>query len=274
MARIDSVIAAAMAQANKAERAAGWLPGATGEDLAMRLRLRDDRTPADENCPECHGVGGYRLDLPVWHPRFGKFFECVCVVANREAGVGVAYRGGSGLLDAELSLTWAKLADTDALAPAIAAVRRVMLRGWGWVYLSGDYGTGKTLLLKTAVAETLRAGRGATYALQAELLRHLRKGFTSEDFDERLEAWRDARVLCLDEMGRANETGWTQEAQSLIFGPRYESALAEHKNITIYASNFGAAAMPEWLDSRLRDGRFEVVEVKGPDMRPLMGAED
>lgn len=245
----------------------------TGMGFERRVggpKLRDDRTPSDPDCPECKGVGGFRADWPIGHPYFGKLIECACVATNRANGIGVSYRGGSGLMPPELTMAWGDLAETESLTPAIAAVRRVMLRGWGWVFLGGDYGTGKTKLLKTAVAESLRAGQGATYTLLAGLLGHLRQGFKNEDYDERLSAWQEAHVLCIDEMGRANETNWAQEAQGLLFGPRYESTLALHKDITIFASNFTADQMPGWLASRLTHGGFEIVEVRGPDMRPLM----
>lgn len=69
------------------------------------------------------------------------------------------------------------------------------------------------------------------------------------------------------------ETEWVAEARAKIFNARYESAAHQRKTITLFSSNFVPERGEDWFADRIRDGRFTVVEVTGPSMRPLMEAE-
>lgn len=224
----------------------------------------------DANCKVCLGVGYVRVDLSRWHPDFGKLFACDCAAERVQAANTERLQNNAGLVAADIDLAWGNISQTPGIERVIPIVRRTVQRGWGWVFTHGPVGIGKTLLLKTAVAETLRAGRGAVLVLWPDLLDHLRKGYDAGDYDARLAAWRDAPVLAVDEFGRAKDTEWVREAQVKIFAARYESALAK-QTVTLFASNFAPEAAEGWFADRVRDSRFAVAEVFGPSMRPLMG---
>lgn len=226
----------------------------------------------DPECPECLGLGYLRLDLPVGHPNFGQLFACECAAAKLAAAKLEKLRGASMLEPDDLALTWGKIVNTPAIADAVEKVRTALDRGYGWVYLWGPPGPGKTLVLKTAVAEHIRASKPAVMAMWADLLDHLRAGYNDQTFDERVGLWRTVPVLAIDEFGRAKDSEWVQEARAKIFNPRYESATYK-KTVTLFASNFPPGQAEDWFADRLRDKRFAVVEIKGPSMRRLMGDE-
>jgi DNA replication protein DnaC len=167
-------------------------------------------------------------------------------------------------------LSWGQLIAMPGLTAAAAAVQRYLMRGWGWVYLWGDPGPGKTFMLKTAVAEFIRGERSAALVTWADLLAHLRAGYADDTYDERLQHWRTVRLLAIDEMGRAKESDWVTEVESRLLNYRYEQGAIYKRSLTLFASNLPETAYDEWLASRLRDGRNHVVHVESPDLRPAM----
>jgi DNA replication protein DnaC len=224
----------------------------------------------DPACPECHGVGYMRLDMPIGHPVFGKLFICECAEIGLQAAMTARLQQASKLSDQDLALTWGNVVLTDDTKPAMMAVRATLNAGFGWCYIWGPSGPGKTQLLKATVAECIRAGTPAVYANWADLLEHLRLGYDAGDFNERVERWRTVPVLVVDEFGRAHDTEWVREAQARIFNHRYESAIG-HDTITLFGSNFPPEQGDEWFADRARDGRFKVIQMTGPSLRPFAG---
>lgn len=257
-----------------------------GPDPVMKLPLYDGRPLSnghygDPACQLCKGHGFYRLNLSApsvagpGHPRYGKLFECECRTALRLRDEAERLQQASALSVDDRALTWGGITDNGAVREAIISVRHILTRGHGWAYLWGPPGPGKTLVLKTAVAETVRQGKPAVFVVWADLLHHLRQGFSAGDYDKRLEAWRNADVLAVDEFGRAKESEWVREAQVLIFNHRYERA-AGGRTVTLFSSNFAPRDtdhIEPWFGDRIEDGRFFVRHMDGPSMRPLMEAE-
>jgi len=233
-----------------------WRPGDLGE-------------PA---CPVCHGIGYVRVEAPVGHPLFGKLFVCDCAEQGLRAVQLASLQAASALSVADLAINWSSVTTTNAVVGlALQAVRATLNAGSGWCFIWGPPGPGKTLLLKAAVAQAIRDGQPAVYANWADLLQHLRAGYDKGDYDERVERWRTVKVLAVDEFGRAKDTEWTREAQARIFNQRYESALGQ-ETVTLFASNWPPEKSDDWFADRVRDGRFRVVELAAPSMRPLMGS--
>jgi len=161
------------------------------------------------------------------------------------------------------------------MSEAIEAVKSVMRVGYGWVYMHGGFGTGKTLLLKIAVAEAIRSGRDAAYTRMAEILDRLRAAFDEkkgESESARLEYWSDIDVLCIDEFDRIRGTAYTDERRFVLMDRRYEQA-CRRKSITIMASNDDPNKQPGYLYDRINDGRFTIVRITGDSMRPGMERE-
>ena len=234
-----------------------WVPGDVG----------------DPECPECKGLGYLRLDLQPGQPHFGELFVCDCAAARVASVEARRLASASMLAPEDLALTWAGIVQTPGISAAVQAVKATLQRGYGWVYLWGPPGPGKTLVLKTAVAETLRARKPAVMAMWADVLDHLRAGYNDQTYDERIQAWRSTPLLAVDEYARAKESDWVAEARAKVFNPRYESAASHKRTVTLFASNFAPEKGEDWFADRILDGRFTVVEVTGPSMRPLMEAE-
>lgn len=224
----------------------------------------------DPHCGICGGLGYIRFDLPVGAPQFGRVYLCQCRAREAHERAARQLEAQSGLEAQDEALSWNRLIAMPGLVVAIAAVQRYLLRGWGWVYLWGDPGPGKTLMLKTAVAEFVRSERSAALITWADLLAHLRAGYTDDTYDERLQLWRTVRLLAIDEMGRAKESEWVREVESRLLNYRYEQGVIYKRSLTLFASNLAETAYDEWLSSRLRDGRNHVVHVESPDLRPAM----
>ena len=223
------------------------------------------------DCPTCLGTGYVRLNVPVHHALFGKLVACDCASAGQNYEAAKRLLEHSGLSMTVLNMKWGQL--VGQLAPAVQAVRDTLKRGWGWVYVWGDPGQGKTHLLITAVADTLRYGKGAAYVTMADMLGHLRSGLFDDDyrqFDKRLDNWRGVEVLAIDEMGGNKETDWTLEAERRVLDRRYQSALFDKNQVTIMASNQPPDVYSQWLTSRILDGRFQVVHLDSADLRRMM----
>jgi DNA replication protein DnaC len=261
--KIADVIAAAQARRTR--------PAPEPPAVALRHRLSDG-TPGRADCPACHGAGYFRVDVPLGHPYYGKILECECAAALRDEREAARLQAAAALSAGDLALTWDSITDNGAVRGGLSAAKAVLGRGQGWVYLWGPPGPGKTMLLKAAVAESLRAKRPAVFVVWADLLNHLRAGYAAGDYDRRLEAWRSAAVLAVDEFGRAKESEWVKEAQVLIFNHRYEQAITG-RGVTLFSSNFPPEdkIIEPWFCDRIRDGRFFVEKIDGPSMRPLMG---
>lgn len=222
------------------------------------------------DCVMCLGLGLVSADVPVRHPLFGRLYACDCVEGGDAYRRVLRLSESSGLMPADRALTWGSVFQNRAAHDTAKAIKGVLERGWGWCYLHGDPGPGKTLALKIAVAELVRSGTPAVFVEWADLLEHLRKGFDEGDYERRVEDWRFVDTLAIDEFGRAKATDWVNEATLRVLNRRYERATVEHKGVTLFASNFSPSDHDEWMESRLMDKRFSVVHVVGPDMRALM----
>jgi hypothetical protein len=64
----------------------------------------------DTVCPECAGVGYYKLAVPFGHPDFGKLFPCTCLIRAREQRAQARASQQAQALLAELRSTLGRLA--------------------------------------------------------------------------------------------------------------------------------------------------------------------
>lgn len=233
-----------------------WTPGSLGKP----------------DCVMCMGIGYVSANAPALHPLFGKLFECECVTEDEAYRRAKRLSANSGLKSNDFGLSWdLSVRPNEDARKAKDAIDKTLARGWGWVYLHGGNGPGKTLMLKTVVAEAVRNGRAAHYARWSDMLQHLRDGYGAGDYDQRMEDLRRIELLAIDEIGRANDTDWVAEAESRILDERYELALVEHNSVTLFASNFGPQSpeISEWLSDRIMDERFAQVHLVGPSMRRM-----
>ncbi len=236
--------------------------------LPKRVPKRPDQAViCQPNCPVCGGVGRVRADLPIDHPRFGRLFPCPEIDRAQLLG---SWAGLEGL---ERDLGWGDIVQVNGVERAIEAVKKTIRRGWGWVYLWGGYGQGKTLVLKVAVALWLREHGKAAYVRMADIIEDLRAAYDtqhpSRESASRLAKWAGVPLLAIDEVDRLRETEYAQEKRFVMLDRRYEKAL-RRQSITIMAANQGPGSLPGYLYDRVRTGAFEIVQLEGGSFRPAM----
>lgn len=140
----------------------------------------------------------------------------------------------------------------------------------GFVTFWGEYGVGKTLLLKMLINGFRLCGKLACYISAADMLAEVRSTFGTDTPSETMIAfYRDVPVLCVDEVDRVNVTQWTQETLFRVLDWRHQ-----HKGrlLTVLATNTNPTLMSEsfqYLASRMSEGMVQ--EVGGVDVRPALG---
>lgn len=231
--------------------------------------------PVEDLCvPECEICGGsgyIALDEPDIHkPQFGRLEFCPNV---DKWGLPGAIRYGLEKSEIE-SMDWDGLMDPEAAEGLIKAVERLIERGHGWLYVWGPYGLGKTYALKTAVAILLRSGKEASYVRMAQIMDRLRSGFENPEVaDSNMNWWTGVPFLAIDEFDRMRSTEYASEQQFVLMDQRYESAVRE-QTATIIASNHKPEDLETpgsgYLVDRIRDRRFEVLEMIGDSMRQVI----
>jgi DNA replication protein DnaC len=241
------------------------LPSTDPERLAAALAKQRERMAADlgmcqADCPVCEGIG---------YVRVGDGTLELCPNVNRWK-LASAARYGISQQEAD-TLDWSGVMDVNGAARAVEAVQRALAWGFGWVYLYGDFGVGKTHILKIAIAQALRNNQDAAYVRMAEIMDNLREGFDDKAEGEtaRLRWWSGLKVLAIDEFEKVRASGYGDERQFVLMDRRYEMAIRQ-EGVTLIASNSDPASLPGYLYDRVRDGRFQMIRITGESLRPGM----
>ena len=239
---------------------------------AAQAKQAERQSICRPNCRYCGGSGFVSSSAPVGSLEFGKIKPC----PNRFM---TAMRNGAtryGLIAEEVDqLTWDMLLPKINTAQTVVPAAKSTLQGGGLVFLYGSNGLAKSLILKIAIAESLRAGRQGVYCNMTDVLANIRLAYDtnkpSEEAEARLEFWQGIPVLAIDEFNRINETAWVKEQRFSLLDARYQQAIRQ-ESVTIIASNTPPEQQEDYLKSRLRDGRFVCTEITGSDARPMMQA--
>lgn len=143
----------------------------------------------------------------------------------------------------------------------------------GFVTFTGDYGVGKSHLLKALVNGFRQVRVVSRYSTMADLMADLRDRFGEDRggraVEEAIDDLRQVRVLAIDELDRVNLTGWAKETMFRLLNSRYEE---RERLLTVMATNLSPQNLPPelgYLSSRFTAG--VIVEVPGPDVRPALG---
>ncbi len=232
------------------------------------------------NCEICGGSGWIRADVPIDHELFGKLLPC----PRRENGNGFMPSGLRVREEAELSWHSVKpfelsIATNNKTRQMTADKVFLGIAAWikekpgTFIFAYGGYGLAKTLLLKTAVAEAIRAGRVAQYVQFSEIIDDIKAGFDSSDPRESSQAkvrrWSTLPFLAIDELDKINLTDWASERLFKLVDARYDAAMYGG-SVTLIASNKRPEAISPALASRVHDGRALYLEITGRDARPAM----
>lgn len=243
----------------------------TPEQLAaakekQRERMAEDLGMCQTDCEVCGGMGYYRE-----YKEQGAYVLIIQCPNVDPWSLPSASRYGINKEEFE-TLQWENVIRQNDIGPAVDAISEVLRRGYGWVFVWGSWGIGKTLLLKTATAKAMRLGQSSAYVRMAEILDHLREAFADgvkETDAERLRWWAGLDFLAIDEFDKVRGTSYGEERRFVLMDKRYEQAIRE-ESITIIASNEEPERLPGYLFDRVRDGRFHMVKLSGSSLRPGM----
>ena len=123
----------------------------------------------------------------------------------------------------------------------------------GWLYIIGDFGTGKTHLAAAIANDLHDRGQEALFITVPNFLDYLRRAFNPEShvrFDKRFHKIMGAPILILDDLRLADATAWTREKLFQIIDYRYVTRLP-----TVITSSEEMENMDERLATRLMDRR-------------------
>lgn len=137
------------------------------------------------------------------------------------------------------------------------------------LFVYGPVGSGKSSLAILALRDAIAwEPQASLYISVPKLLARVRRSYdraAGAPTDDVVDTAATVPLLCLDDLGAENLTGWVQETLFLIINERYE-----HRRLTIITSNGGikelAARLGERIASRV-DYMSLVVPLLGPDLR-------
>lgn len=206
----------------------------------------------------------------LWWEYESKHFDCPVCNESRADRL-IRLWEGSGLQPSErgwqVNYLNGRMGKGEALAAAHALLA-ALPRPCGWVSFFGEYGVGKSGLLKSLVAAAVRLGVPARYVRGADILSEVRQtyGEDSRETEQAIVA-RYARYqfLAIDEVDRVSGTEWARSMLFTILDDRYTRRESVATAIATNAAPGGMDDMWGYLESRMRDG--DRVIVGGDDLR-------
>jgi DNA replication protein DnaC len=253
-----------------------------------RYRILVAETTLRSACPNCNGVnwillqeivGGPFLQPPMgrkstyiedgWYTMENHYFDCP--VCTDPAARRLLVLRNSGLEACEQTWTVDYIQGKEGKTDAFLIGREILgkiPRPTGWYIFYGDFGRGKSGLMKSIVAQSAQVGVSARYTHAAAILDQIRSTFskdaqlTSEDMRELYGSY---QVLAIDEIEKIPDTGWATSTLMLVLEARYNRRTVQ---ATLIGTNEDPEAMPVgfgYLQSRMKDG--ERVRIAGIDLR-------
>lgn len=132
------------------------------------------------------------------------------------------------------------------------------------------------MALQAVINHCLEEGKRAVYVTSFDLISYIRAAFNPQDkkvIDEdaysRLRRFEEIDILAIDEFDKVRMTEWVQEQFTDLIDRRYRLAL-EGQTGTLIAMNGDPIQLPDWIYSRLSDGRNQIINNTDNDLRPLM----
>jgi DNA replication protein DnaC len=224
------------------------------------------------DCPICGGLGYIRYDVDIHHEKFGKIEPC----PNRKL-IHWDVSCGVSLQEAQ-RLNWEKFTQTKAIETMRKKYDLLLKSGYGWLYIWGKPGNGKTIMAKASIIYAYQVlGYQARYTKLSDLINELRTSYDEEygqmAYADKLKKIRKIKYLVVDELGRDRQTEFSKQSLSDIMDNRYEDA-TNQLTATVWVSNFSPEDILEpYQYDRIRDGRFNVLELKDLSNRPAMQYE-
>lgn len=223
------------------------------------------------------------------HPDFGKPVPCPHPCHDQERLRRLSDL--SQLTAREQALRLKHIIRSPKNAEMIDAVKQIIARPRGWLYIWGPPGNAKTEALIAAVNEINLAGRGpALYVKLSRLVNWMRDAYGERQYrSERMRNGHDWEnrgfldryhrvlnmpVLAIDEWDKIRETDFAGEFRFDFFDDRWRLCINEGLR---FATLFAAQTPPTEsagesgpLASRFSDGRFRIIHNPAGDARPTM----
>lgn len=124
----------------------------------------------------------------------------------------------------------------------------------GWLYIAGDFGSGKTHLAAAIANDLHDRGQEALFITVPNFLDYLHRSFNPESrvrFDKRFDKIMNAPILILDDLRLASATAWTKEKLFQIIDYRYVARLP-----TVITSSEIVDDIDERFQTRMLDRRL------------------
>lgn len=218
-------------------------------------------SPEPERCPQCHGAGYLRRDVPPGHPDFGIPVPCVCRQREAERRRLETLFARSKLDQPALRRMTFDQFSPDGFDPreeirgnvrrAFQFAREYAEHPQGWFVLTGGNGCGKTHLAVAIANHCVARGMAVLFIVVPDLLDELRAAYAPNSevsYDETFEEVRSAPLLILDDLGTQSNTAWADEKLFQIINHRYNAALP-----TVITTNRTMDELPVRIASRITD---------------------
>ena len=221
---------------------------------------------SNPNCPICHGTNYIGYDVEYSDPRFGKMYPCPeCFKNTWDPSIGIDGEEVS-------ALDWDQFFPTESMKIMKPALVRILDKGYGWLYIHGNPGIGKTLAAKAAtIIAHYKHHYQARYITHAGMINFLRSSYDEErgqgEYERRLRELSSIKWLVIDELGRDRLNDFSRSSLSDILDARYTDAIYK-KSITILVSNFKPSEiLDDYQQDRVHDKRFFVLELNDKSVR-------
>jgi len=245
-----------------------------GKTTEPSFEMPKSDLPGDPNCEICSGVGYYRLDLPIVHPKFGQLQVCSCRQGDLNQAAHQRLFAMSNL-DELQHLTFENFKprgrtglgpiEAQSLEAAYQSAQQFSRSLDGWLVLQGGYGCGKTHLAAAVANFVVDLGISTLFITVPDLLDFLRFSYDDPEstFEERFEEIRSVPLLIMDDFGTQNATNWAQEKLFQIMNYRYINKLP-----MIITTNLMTAEIEPRILSRLSDTEFvRTMRIRAEDYR-------
>ena len=218
------------------------------------------------DCPLCHGSGWQRVKVD-------DGYEYVVECPNRRTPRWSRKLGISQ--EEAVHLDWSKFAVRKSSTQIKRALGLLLSRGYGFCYLWGTPGTGKTVMSKSAtVLAYYKNGLDAHYCTQSELTNALRASYDEDAgqsaYKRKLDWYCKVRWLVIDEIGRDRRNDFSKAVLSDILNARYNASIERKTSVTVLISNFEPKeVLDDYQLDRVNDKRSSVLHITDVSFRAL-----
>lgn len=238
------------------------------ENLARQGNISAASKPACSLCSDVGWVQEPELEMTRKGHMQNVLTRCSCKATEDKAKRSKFLLEMDGLTPQERKKSFAAIDEDSYEVGILHVVRQAVQIQRGLITLTGKPGVGKTTLLICAVNEARNLNKLAIYTTMSDLLSYLRSTFRPEaedDFDRYWNALVECEVLGLDELDEFASTPWAAERFLRLFDERWRRM---DEVLTLCATNNRVQSLQGKIQSRLRDGRAQIITIEGHDMRP------